>query len=68
MKQFQRINLILTSENIGKLIIFFILMLFTVVFETLGIALILPAITFVIDSDLKTNSQFLNDRFDQNFQ
>ncbi len=70
MKQFQRINLILTSENIGKLIIFFILMLFTVVFETLGIALILPAITFVIDSDLKTNSQFLNDilnYFTENF-
>ena len=70
MKQFQRINLILTSENIGKLIVFFILMLFTVVFETLGIALILPAITFVIDSDLKTNSQFLNDilnYFTENF-
>ena len=70
MKQFQRINLILTSENIGKLIIFFILMLFTVVFETIGIALILPAITFVIDSDLKTNSQFLNDilnYFTENF-
>ena len=34
-------------------------MLMTVFFETLGIALVLPAISFVIDSDLNTNSKLL---------
>ena len=36
-------------------------MILTVVCETLGVALILPAITFIVDSDLNTNSKYLND-------
>ena len=48
-------------SKVGKLSIFILLMLLTVVFETLGVALILPAISFIVDTDLKTNSTYLND-------
>jgi len=46
-------------------------MLMTVFFETLGIALVLPAITFIIDSDLNTNSENINQIlsfFNENFE
>lgn len=71
MKNLEKINFILTKENSGKLIVFFVLMLFTVFFETLSIALILPAMAFIIDSDLKTNSEYINDLllyFTNNFE
>lgn len=71
MNFLQKIKFILTKENSGKLIIFFILMLMTVFFETLGVALVLPAITFVIDSDLNTNSEYINQIlsfFNENFE
>ena len=61
MTLFQKINFILTKDNFSKLSIFILLMLLTVVFETLGVALILPAISFIVDTDLKTNSTYLND-------
>lgn len=60
MNNLEKINFILTKENTGKLVVFFVLMLFTVFFETLSIALILPAMTFIIESDLKTNSEYIN--------
>ena len=60
MSLFQKINFILTKDNFSKLSIFTVLMLLTVVFETLGVALILPAISFIVDTDLKTNSEYLN--------
>ena len=71
MNFFQKIRFILTKDNSGKLTIFFILMLLTVFFETLGVALVLPAITFIIDSDLNTNSQQINhilSYFNKNFE
>ena len=71
MNFFQKIRFILTKENSSKLIIFFILMLMTVFFETLGVALVLPAITFIIDSDLNTNSENINQIlsfFNENFE
>jgi len=71
MNFFQKIRFILTKENSSKLTIFFILMLMTVFFETLGIALVLPAITFIIDSDLNTNSENINQIlsfFNENFE
>ena len=43
----------------------------TVFFETLGVALVLPAITFIIDSDLNTNSENINQIlsfFNENFE
>jgi ATP-binding cassette, subfamily B, bacterial PglK len=60
MTLFQKINFILTKDNFSKLSFFFLLMLLTVVFETLGVALILPAISFILDTDIKTNSEYLN--------
>ncbi len=60
MSFYQKIRFIITKENSSRLIVFFILMLMTVFFETLGIALVLPAISFVIDSDLNTNSKIIN--------
>ena len=71
MNNLEKINFILTKENTGKLVVFFVLMLLTVFFETLSIALILPAMTFIIDSDLKTNSEYINDflsYFTNNFE
>lgn len=71
MNFFQKIRFILTKENSSKLTIFFILMLMTVFFETLGVALVLPAITFIIDSDLNTNSENINQIlsfFNENFE
>ncbi len=71
MNFLQKIKFILTKENSGKLTIFFILMLMTVFFETLGVALVLPAITFVVDSDLNTNSESINQIlsfFNENFE
>lgn len=71
MSFYQKIKFIITKENSSRLIIFFILMLMTVFFETLGIALVLPAISFVIDSDLNTNSKIINQIlffFNENFE
>ncbi len=71
MKNLEKINFILTKENSGKLIVFFVLMLFTVFFETMSIALIFPAMSFIIDSDLKTNSHHINELlfyFTSNFE
>ena len=70
MNFFQKIKFILTKENSSKLVIFFFLMLLTVFFEALGVALALPAITFIIDSDLNTNSENINQilsYFNENF-
>ena len=42
-----------------------------ILFETLGVALVLPAMTFIIDSDLTTNSRNINQIisfFNENFE
>ena len=61
MNILQKINFILTKENFNRLSIFTLLMLITVIFETLGVALILPALSFIVESDVNTNSEYLND-------
>ena len=72
MSFYQKIKFIITKENSSRLIIFFILMLMTVFLKlNLGIALVLPAISFVIDSDLNTNSKIINQKlffFNENFE
>ena len=60
MSLFQKINFILTKENFNRLTIFMVLMLLTVAFEALGVALILPTISFIIESEISTNSEKLN--------
>ena len=71
MNIFSKINFILTKENASKLTIFFVLMMATVFFEALGVALVFPAVNFIIESDFSTNSKILNkviNFFTENFE
>lgn len=61
MTLLSKLNFILTKENVPKIIIFFVFLLLTVTFEMLGIALVIPAVAFIIESDFNTNSKLLND-------